>query len=75
MSTPTQQPLAFEVYVETYEITEWRDGCVYATASRGYAWHDKAAVDANRPAETGIVYAAASTDVALTHQTIRLARN
>lgn len=60
-----------EVYVEEFAITEWRGGCVYQTASRGYRWMDEAVVKANRPAETGLMYAAASTAVAERQMTVR----
>ena len=65
---------AYEVYMELFRITQWRDGCVYRTESEGCAWFRKALVDANRPAETNLMYVAASDEFAATHSTIRLAR-
>ena len=65
---------AFDLYVETFSIDEWRDGCVYRTTSLGYEWVPEAVVKANRPADTGIDYAAASTDVAARQLTIRVAQ-
>ena len=65
---------AFDLYVETHSVDEWRDGCVYRTTSLGYEWVPEAVVKANRPAETGIIYAAASTEVAMRQQTIRVSR-
>jgi hypothetical protein len=64
----------YEVYVELFQITMWRDGCVYATESRGCGWYPKTLTDANRPAATWLMYVAASDEYAQTHSTIRLAR-
>lgn len=61
--------MEFEVYMEKFQVTKWRDGCVYDTRSLGYGWFPKSVVDANRPVETNIIYAAASG----VHQTIRKA--
>lgn len=64
----------FEVYMELFRITQWRDGCVYRTESLGCSWFPKAVVDANHPAGSNLMYVAASDEFAATHSTIRLAR-
>lgn len=65
--------IQYEVYMEKYRITEWRDGCVYRTESLGYGWFD--AEEAKAPQDKNIRYAAASTEVALTQMTIRRKRD
>jgi hypothetical protein len=64
---------AYEEYRELFRITEWRDGCVFRTESLGYGWFPQAEVKANRPAESDLIYAAASDEFAQTHMTIRRA--
>jgi hypothetical protein len=63
--------LQYEVYVEIFDISEWRCGFVYRTVSRGCDWVDTNVVDANKPANSGIIYAAATDEYAQTHATIR----
>ena len=70
--TPARQ---YEVYRELFEITEWRDGCVFTTKSLGYGWFDQTVEKANRPAETNLIYAAPSDDFSLGNMTIRLKRS
>jgi hypothetical protein len=62
----------YEVYVQRFRITEWRNGAVFRTEPLEHGWHDKSVADANRPRESGIIYAAASDDFARTHMTIRV---
>ena len=66
--------MRFERYMEKYRITQWKDGCVYATESLGYDWFPDDVIDGNRPGDTGVIYAAASTEVALNQITIRRIR-
>ena len=61
----------YEQYMEKFRITEWRDGCVYATESLGCDWFPAETVQGNRPGSTGIMYVAASDDFARTHASIR----
>jgi hypothetical protein len=68
---PRQFPFPAEAYREKFEITEWRDGCVYATRSLGCGWFDVDEMNANRPAETGVMYVAASDEFAQNNMTIR----
>jgi hypothetical protein len=60
-----------EVYREKFEITEWRDGCVYNTRTLGCGWFDADEVQANRPGSTGVTYVAASDTFAKNNMTIR----
>lgn len=62
---------AYEVYVQPFLITEWRDGCVFRTQRQECGWHDKSVVDANRPRESGVTYAAANDAFAQANMTIR----
>lgn len=62
----------YEVYVEKFIIDEWRDGCIFRTASQGYGWFPKVEVDNNKPRETQVIYAAASDEFANSNMTIRV---
>lgn len=64
----------FEVYVEKFQITKWRDGYVYATQSLGCGWFPTAEVNGNEPRRTNITYVSASDEYACTKSTIRKAR-
>lgn len=50
--------------MELFRITEWRDGCVFKTESQGHDWFNKAVVDANKPAETNLIYASPNGEYA-----------
>lgn len=62
----------YEVYREVYQVTDWRDGAIRSTESQGARWVSQTDVDANRPADTGLVYA--SPPSSYRGATIRAAR-
>lgn len=64
----------YEQYVEAFEVTEWRDGCIYGTKTLGCGWFPTARVKANIPRDTNIVYVAASDEFAQNNMTIRRAQ-
>jgi len=64
----------FEVYVERFLITEWKQGCVYKTKSTGCYWKPESEVKANRPGMSGVIYCAANDEFAQNNMTIRKAR-
>jgi hypothetical protein len=64
----------YELYQEIFEITQWRDGCVYKTISLGTDWFDESVSKENIPSKTNLLYVAANDEFARTHMTIRKAR-
>ena len=64
----------YELYVEVFRVTAWRDDAVYATKSDGCQWVSKETIDGNRPRTTNVIYAAASDHFAQTNMTIRIKR-
>jgi len=60
------------VYVQPFLITEWRDGAVLRTEAQEHGWYDEAVVQANKPRESGVIYAAANDEFAQTHMTVRI---
>ena len=65
----------YEVYRELFLVTEWRDGAVYRTISRGHNWFLTSVVDDNRPRDTNLIYASASDEFSKSNSTIRLIRS
>ena len=59
--------------MEKVEILSWRDGCVLGTRSLGCGWFPSEEIDGNKPAQTGIMYVAASNDFARDNPTVRRA--
>ena len=57
--------------MEKIRITEWKDGCVYRTASEGTGWFSDRVLEANYPLETNVIYIAANDHFAKTNMTIR----
>lgn len=64
--------IKYELHVEKFEVTAWRDGCVYESRSLGCGWFTDAEIDANR--DKNIMYVAASDEYARNNSTIRKAR-
>ena len=66
----------FEVFKERWRITEWRDGAVYKTKKVDEGWFDDAVVEANRPAETEIIFVPPGSDHPMARQqTIRVKKD
>ena len=63
--------MEYEVYMEKFLITMWRDDAVYRTESKGCDWFLDSVVKANKPRLTNGMYVAASDKFAETHSTIR----
>ena len=61
----------FELYLEEFEVTAWKDGAVYKTKSLGARWFLQNSIDANKPSKTNRLYVAASDDFANSNMTIR----
>lgn len=51
--------MRIQTYMKKFIITEWRDGAVYRTEQAETDWVDLDTVDANRPADTGVIYSPA----------------
>jgi len=65
----------YEVYVQPFLVTEWRDGCVFRTKPQEHCWLPESAVKGNRPQESGTVYAAPSDEFSRSHMTIRIRKS
>lgn len=64
--------LEYEILMEKFIITEWKDGTVYRTESRGLEWISGEDLKNNTAADTGIIWAPAPLDYK--GQTIRTKR-
>ena len=63
--------MEYEVYVEEFHVTEWKDGAVYETESFGHKWIPEEVRNNNIPRESNIIYAAANDEFAKNNMTIR----
>lgn len=54
--------LEYEVLMEKFLITEWKDGCVFRTESRGLEWLSGEDLRNNVALHTGIIWVPPPTD-------------
>jgi hypothetical protein len=66
--------MKYELYMEKFRITMWRDDSVYMTESLGCGWFPEEVVKDNRPRITGVMYVSANDTFAHWHMTIRKVR-
>lgn len=70
--------MAVETLMQKWEVTEWRDGCVYKTQLVGTEWRPMTAphrvTEGDSLGTTTYVYSPMPTDYAEKHQTIRTVR-
>jgi hypothetical protein len=63
--------IEYELYMEKFLITMWRDGTVYRTESQGCGWIPERVYIDNKPSKTNVMYIAATDEYARTHMTTR----
>jgi hypothetical protein len=61
----------YEIYVEKFQIIEWRYGQVWRTQSLGCGWYPEEQVKKNRSEDTGVTYVAATDEFARHNSTMR----
>lgn len=74
MMHAAEDEIKFDHYVEVFAILEWDEGSVFKTESRGCAWINEDDINTNIPPLSGIIYAAATDNYAMSNTTIRVHR-